>query len=176
MGMSIVWLIAAALLITLGLCWVLRLEYPLGAIIALVHDVIITIGAFALTNREVTLPVVAALMTIVGYSLNDTIVVFDRIRENHRRYRSRDLPDIINQSVNETLSRTLLTAGTTLIVVVALFILGGGVIHDFAFALLIGIVVGTYSSIYIASPVLLAWRGELWEGGVSKVKRRKKGS
>jgi preprotein translocase subunit SecF len=176
MGMSIVWLIIVALLITLGLFWILRLEYPLGAIIALIHDVTITIGAFALTNREMTLPVVAALMTIVGYSLNDTIVVFDRIRENHKRYRNRNLPDVINQSVNETLSRTLLTAGTTLIVVVALFILGGGVIHDFAFALLIGIVVGTYSSIYIASPVLLAWRGELWEGGGPKVKRRKKGS
>jgi preprotein translocase subunit SecF len=176
MGMSIIWLIAVAILITIGLCWLLRLEYPLGALIALFHDVIITVGAFALTNREVTLPVVAALLTIVGYSLNDTIVVFDRIRENHKRYRNRDFSGIINQSINETLSRTLLTSATTLIVVVALFILGGGVIHDFAFALLVGVLVGTYSSIYVASPILLIWRGQLWEGGGAGIKRRKKGS
>jgi preprotein translocase subunit SecF len=176
MGMSIIWLIAVAILITIGLCWLLRMEYPLGALIALFHDVVITVGAFALTNREVTLPVVAALLTIVGYSLNDTIVVFDRIRENHKRYRNRDFAVVINQSINETLSRTLLTSATTLIVVVALFILGGGVIHDFAFALLVGIVVGTYSSIYVASPILLIWRGQLWEGGGAGIKRREKGS
>jgi preprotein translocase subunit SecF len=176
LGMSIIWLIAVALLITIGLCWFLRLEYALGAIIALFHDIIITIGAFALTNREVTLPVVAALLTIVGYSLNDTIVVFDRIRENYRRYRSRDFAEVINQSINETLSRTLLTSATTLVVVVCLFILGGGVIHDFAFALLVGIVVGTYSSIYVASPALLIWRGQLWEGGAGLSGRRGRGS
>jgi preprotein translocase subunit SecF len=175
LGMSIIWLIAVALLITIGLCWFLRLEYALGALIALFHDVIITIGAFALTNREVTLPVVAALLTIVGYSLNDTIVVFDRIRENYKRYRSRNFAEVINQSINETLSRTLLTSATTLIVVVFLFILGGGVIHDFAFALLVGILVGTYSSIYVASPTLLIWRGELWKGGAGASKRRGKG-
>jgi preprotein translocase subunit SecF len=176
LGMSIIWLIAVALLITIGLCWFLRLEYALGAIIALFHDIIITIGAFALTNREVTLPVVAALLTIVGYSLNDTIVVFDRIRENYRRYRSRDFAEVINQSINETLSRTLLTSATTLIVVVCLFILGGGVIHDFAFALLVGILVGTYSSIYVASPALLIWRGQLWERGAGLSRRRGRGS
>jgi len=176
LGMSIIWLIAVALLITIGLCWFLRLEYALGAIIALFHDIIITIGAFALTNREVTLPVVAALLTIVGYSLNDTIVVFDRIRENYRRYRSRDFAEVINQSINETLSRTLLTSATTLIVVACLFILGGGVIHDFAFALLVGILVGTYSSIYVASPALLIWRGELWERGAGRSERRGRGS
>ena len=176
LGMSIIWLIAVALLITIGLCWFLRLEYALGAIIALFHDIIITIGAFALTNREVTLPVVAALLTIVGYSLNDTIVVFDRIRENYRRYRSRDFAEVINQSINETLSRTLLTSATTLIVVACLFILGGGVIHDFAFALLVGILVGTYSSIYVASPALLIWRGQLWEGGAGLSRRRGRGS
>jgi len=176
LGMSIIWLIAVALVITIGLCWFLRLEYALGAIIALFHDVIITIGAFALTNREVTLPVVAALLTIVGYSLNDTIVVFDRIRENYRRYRSRDFAEVINQSINETLSRTLLTSATTLIVVVSLFVLGGGVIHDFAFALLVGILVGTYSSIYVASPVLLIWRGQLWERGAGLNKKRGRGS
>jgi preprotein translocase subunit SecF len=174
-GLSVLWLIAAALLITIGMCWFLQLEYALGAIVALFHDVIITMGAFALTNREVTLPVVAALLTIVGYSLNDTIVVFDRIRENFRRYRGRNLPEVINRSINETLSRTLLTSATTLIVVACLFILGGGVIHDFAFALLIGIIVGTYSSIFVASPVLLIWSGKPGEGGGVKGKRRGKG-
>ena len=118
-GMGIIWLIAAALLITIGLCWSLRLEYALGAIVALFHDVIITMGAFALTNREITLSIVAALLTIVGYSLNDTIVVFDRIRENYRRQRNRDFAEVINHSINETLSRTLLTSMTTLIVVVS---------------------------------------------------------
>lgn len=175
-GMSIIWLIAGALLITIGLCWTMRLEYALGAIVALFHDVIITMGAFALTNREITLSVVAALLTIVGYSLNDTIVVFDRIRENHRRQRNRDFAEVINHSINETLSRTLLTSATTLIVVLFLFILGGGVIHDFAFALFVGILVGTYSSIYIASPVLLIWSGQVSEGGGVRTNRRRKGS
>lgn len=175
-GMSIIWLIAVALLITIGLCWSLRLEYALGAIVALFHDVIITIGAFALTNREITLTVVAALLTIVGYSLNDTIVVFDRIRENNRRSRGHNFVKVINQSINETLSRTLLTSATTLIVVVSLFVLAGGVIHDFAFALLVGILVGTYSSIYVASPVLLIWGGRSPEGGTARSKRRGKGT
>jgi preprotein translocase subunit SecF len=175
-GMSVLWLIAVALLITIGLCWFLKLEYALGAIVALFHDVIITMGAFALTNREVTLPVVAALLTIVGYSLNDTIVVFDRIRENVRRYRGRNFPHVINRSINETLSRTLLTSATTLIVVAALFIIGGGVIHDFAFALLVGIIAGTYSSIFVASPVLLIWSGQSSEGGGARIKRRGKGT
>jgi preprotein translocase subunit SecF len=176
LGMSIIWLIGVALAITFGLCWLLRLEYALGAIAALIHDVIITLGAFGLTNREVSLPVVAALLTIVGYSLNDTIVVFDRIRENYRRHRSRSFQQVINESINETLSRTLLTSATTLIVVVALFVLGGGVIHDFAFALLIGILVGTYSSVYVASPVLLIWEGQFWKGAVTKSKRQVKGN
>jgi preprotein translocase subunit SecF len=101
--------------------------------------------------------IIAALLTIIGYSLNDTIIVFDRIRENLRKYHKKSLEIVINRSVNETLSRTILTSGTTLVVVVALFVLGGGIIHDFAFALLVGIIVGTYSSIYVASPILLAW-------------------
>jgi len=174
-GLSVLWLIAAALVITIGMCWFLRLEYALGAIIALFHDVIITLGAFALTDREISLSVVAALLTIVGYSLNDTIVVFDRIRENLRRYRGRNLLEVINSSINETLSRTTLTSLTTIIVVICLFILGGGVIHDFAFALLIGIIVGTYSSIFVASPILLLWSGTPWEAGGSQSKRRQKG-
>ena len=175
-GMSIIWLIAAALLITIGLCWFLRLEYALGALVALFHDVIITMGAFALTNREITLPVVAALLTIVGYSLNDTIVVFDRIRENYRRQRNRDFAEVINHSINETLSRTILTSATTLIVVGFLLVLGGGVIHDFAFALFVGILVGSYSSVYVASPVLLIWSGQVSEGGGVRTNKRRKGS
>jgi len=174
-GLSVLWLIAVALVITIGMCWFLKLEYALGAIIALFHDVIITMGAFALTNREVTLPVVAALLTIVGYSLNDTIVVFDRIRENFKRYRTRNIAQVINHSINETLSRTALTSITTLIVVTCLFIIGGGVIHDFAFALLIGIIVGTYSSIFVASPVLLFWGNASGQGVTAKNKGRGRG-
>ena len=159
-GMSVTWLILTALIVTLGLCWFLKLKYALGAIIALVHDVTITVGVFALTDREISLSIIAAFLTIVGYSLNDTIIVFDRIRENLRRFRRRPFEDIMNGSINETLSRTILTSTTTLVVILALFILGGGVIHDFAFAILIGIIVGTYSSIFVASPVLLIWEGK----------------
>ena len=159
-GMSVTWLILTALIVTLGLCWFLKLKYALGAIIALVHDVTITVGVFALTDREISLSIIAAFLTIVGYSLNDTIIVIDRIRENLRRFRKRPFEDIMNGSINETLSRTILTSTTTLVVILALFILGGGVIHDFAFAILIGIIVGTYSSIFVASPVLLIWEGK----------------
>ncbi len=155
---SIPILIVAALVVTLVLFWVMNLKYAMGAIVALIHDVTITVGLFSIFNKEFTLPVIAALLTIIGYSLNDTIIVFDRIRENLRKYQKNPLEITINRSVNETLSRTLLTSGTTLVVVVALFVLGGGIIHDFAFAMLVGIVVGTYSSIYVASPILLAWQ------------------
>ena len=155
---SVPLLIVTALVVTLVLFWVLGLKYAMGAIVALIHDVTITVGLFSLFNKEFTLPVIAALLTIIGYSLNDTIIVFDRIRENLRKYQKSSLDVVINRSVNETLSRTLLTSGTTLVVVVALFVLGGGIIHDFAFAMLVGIIVGTYSSIYVASPILLAWR------------------
>ena len=168
-GVSVTWLILIALIVTLALCLFLNLKYALGAIIALIHDVIITVGVFALTDREISLSIIAALLTIVGYSLNDTIIVFDRIRENLRRFKRRPFDQTMNISINETLSRTILTSGTTLIVVLALFILGGGVIHDFAFALLVGIVVGTYSSIFVASPILLIWEGKFGKRG-----RRKK--
>lgn len=150
------YLILVVVLITLVLCVLLRFRFALGAVVALIHDVIITVGAFSLANKEFTLPIVAALLTIIGYSLNDTIVVFDRIRENLKRMRREGLREVINASVNQTLSRTVLTSLTTLVVVVVLFVLGGGVIHDFAFALLVGIVVGTYSSIFVASPILLS--------------------
>jgi preprotein translocase subunit SecF len=161
LGMSVTWLIFIALMVTILFCWVLNLKYALGAIIALVHDVIITVGVFALTDREISLSIIAAFLTIVGYSLNDTIIVFDRIRENLRRFRRRPLSEVMNASINETLSRTILTSSTTLVVVVALFVLGGGVIHDFAFAMLIGVLVGTYSSIFVASPMLLLWEGRM---------------
>jgi preprotein translocase subunit SecF len=155
---SIPFLILVALLVTLALFWFLNLRYAMGAIVALIHDVTITVGVFSLFNKEFTLPIIAALLTIIGYSLNDTIIVFDRIRENTKKLHKNPLATIINRSINETLSRTLLTSLTTLMVVVTLFILGGGIIHDFAFALLVGVLIGTYSSIYVASPILLAWQ------------------
>jgi len=158
LNVSVPYLIAAALLVSLALFWFLGLKYAMGAIVALIHDVTITVGIFSIFNKDFTLPIIAALLTIIGYSLNDTIIVFDRIRENLRKYHKNPLEIVINRSVNETLSRTILTSGTTLVVVIALFVLGGGIIHDFAFALLVGIVVGTYSSIYVASPILLAWK------------------
>ncbi|MFV1950713.1 MAG: protein translocase subunit SecF [Nitrospinota bacterium] len=157
-NISIPLLILTALLITLYFCWYLKLKFALGAIIAIIHDVLIAAAAFSITDKEFTLPVLAAFLTIIGYSLNDTIVVFDRIRENIRLMRKENLEVIINSSINQTLSRTLLTSATTLIVVIALFIFGGEVIHSFSFALMIGVIVGTYSSIFIASPILVAWQ------------------
>jgi len=132
-------------------------RYALGGILALVHDTMITVGSFSLLNKEFTLTIVAALLTIVGYSINDTIVVFDRIRENVRKNPRQTLGELINISINQTLSRTILTSLTVLIVVVILFFLGGEVIHDFAFALIVGVVVGTYSSIFIAAQFVLIW-------------------
>ncbi len=156
----ITWLIMIAMCVTIALCFILKLRYALGAIIALIHDVTITIGAFLITQKEISLAIVAALLTIVGYSLNDTIIVFDRIRENLRKIKKKPFSFIINRSINETLSRTILTSSTTLIVVIALYLFGGSVIHDFAFAMIVGITVGTYSSIYVASPILLIWEKE----------------
>jgi preprotein translocase subunit SecF len=155
LAVPLTYLIIAVLLITLALCWYLQLNYALGAVVALIHDVLITIGVFSLLNKDFDLTTVAALLTIIGYSLNDTIVVFDRIRENFRVKRVPPLFDLINTSINQTLSRTLLTSGTTLLVVLSLFFLGGGVIHDFALALLIGVIAGTYSSVFVASSLLL---------------------
>ncbi|MGD9172766.1 MAG: protein translocase subunit SecF [Desulfobacterales bacterium] len=158
-NVSIPFLIGAALLVTLVVFWFLELKYAMGAIVALMHDVIITVGIFSIFDKEFTLPIIAALLTTVGYSLNDTIIVFDRIRENLKKFHKKPLDFVVNRSINETLSRTILTSLTTLAVVVTLFVLGGGIIHDFAFALIIGILAGTYSSIYVASPILLAWQG-----------------
>lgn len=155
---SIPALILAALAVTIVLFWFLELKYAMGAIVALIHDVTITVGLFSLFDKEFTLPIIAALLTIIGYSLNDTIIVFDRIRENLKKSHKNPLDVNINRSINETLSRTLLTSLTTLVVVVSLFLLGGGIIHDFAFAMIVGILVGTYSSIFVASPILMAWQ------------------
>lgn len=159
MKMSIPILILVALAVSLVLFWQLHLRYAMGAIVALIHDVIITVGVFTFLGKEFSLPIVAALLTIIGYSLNDTIIVFDRIRENLRRYARRSLGENINRSINETLSRTILTSTTTLIVLLSLFFLGGDIIHDFAFALIVGVLVGTYSSVFVASPTLLVMEG-----------------
>ncbi len=161
-----------AILIALGLVLLyitIRFQWRQGfsAIIALVHDVLIIVGIFSILEKEFTLTVVAALLTVVGYSLNDTIVVFDRIRENLGKYRKKTLEETINLSITETLSRTLITSGTTLLVVLTLFILGGEIIHDFAFALMVGVLIGTYSSIYVASPVVLFLTNLVPTGGTS---------
>ena len=130
-------------------------QFALGAIVALVHDVILTLGIFSLLGLEFNLSTVAALLTIVGYSLNDTVVIYDRVRENLRRYKSMPLPDLIDRSVNETLARTVMTSGTTLLALTALFVFGGPVISGFTFAMIWGVLVGTYSTIYVACPLLL---------------------
>jgi len=156
-NVSILFLFVAALIISLILFWFLELKYAMGAIVALIHDITITVGIFSICDKEFTLPIIAALLTIIGYSLNDTIIVFDRIRENLRKYHKNPLDFIINKSINETLSRTILTSVTTLFVVVTLFSLGGAIINDFAFAMIIGVLIGTYSSIFVASPILLLW-------------------
>ncbi|MCA9563290.1 MAG: protein translocase subunit SecF [Myxococcales bacterium] len=132
-----------------------NMKFAPGAVVALLHDVIIVIGIFVVLQEEMTLTIVAALLTIVGYSLNDTIVVFDRIRENMATLKTKDLRAIVNQSINECLSRTILTSLTTLIAVAAIFFVGGGLIKSFALAMILGIFVGTYSSIYVASPVMI---------------------
>ncbi|MCP4725889.1 MAG: protein translocase subunit SecF [bacterium] len=147
----------ALIFLVIYVSWRFEFKFALGAVSALVHDVIITVGLFSLLNREITLAIVAALLTIVGYSLNDTIVVSDRIRENLKLMRKEKFFDIINRSLNQTLSRTIITSLTTLIVVLILFIWGGEIIRDFALALIIGISIGTYSSIFVATPIVVKY-------------------
>ncbi|MFG6593785.1 protein translocase subunit SecF [Sulfitobacter sp. 1A13368] len=130
-------------------------QFSVGAVVALFHDVVLTIGLFSLLQIRFDLPVVAAILTIIGYSINDTVVIFDRLRENLRKYKKRPLRDVMNLSVNETLSRTLMTSGTTLLALIALLILGGDVIRAFVFAITWGVIVGTYSSVYVAKNVVL---------------------
>jgi preprotein translocase subunit SecF len=132
--------------------------FAIGAVLALLHDTIITIGAISITNKEFTLAIVAALLTVIGYSVNDTIIIFDRIRENLRKSEKQGFKEIVNEAVNQTLSRTILTGVTVFLVLVPLFLLGGSVIHDFAFTLLIGVIIGTYSSIFVASAIVIYWR------------------
>ncbi|HWR04215.1 MAG TPA: protein translocase subunit SecF [Humidesulfovibrio sp.] len=149
-----IWLVFGALIITLVLCFMLKLNYALGAIAALIHDVLVTVGIFSILNKEFDLTIIAALLTLIGFSLNDTIIVYDRIREIRGQKTGEPLNTIINRSVNQTLSRTVLTSGLSFLAVFSLYIFGGQVIHDFALAMLIGIVVGTFSSIYVAAPII----------------------
>lgn len=137
--------------------WRFEFRFAVGAVIALIHDVLITFGFFSFFGKEIDLTIIAAFLTIIGYSLNDTIVIYDRIRENLGKYHREGFAAIVNRSLNETLSRTILTSGTTLLVVAALFLFGGAVINNFAFALLVGIIAGTYSTIFVASAVVLYW-------------------
>lgn len=143
------------MLIYIGLRF--KFAYGVAAILTLAHDVLFTLGIFSFTNREVNLPVVAAVLTIVGYSLNDTIVIFDRVRDNIKIMRKLHFEDVLDNSINQTLSRTVITSGTTFLTVFALFIFGGEVINDFAFTMIIGVIVGTYSSIYQSCPLLFFW-------------------
>jgi preprotein translocase subunit SecF len=154
--------VAATVLMAIYIAIRFDLRFGLGAAVALAHDVIVTIGALVLTQMDFDLTTVAALLTVVGFSVNDTVVISDRIRENLRKRRRDDLGTIINASVNETLSRTVITSGTAIMVVIALFLLGGDVIHSFAFALLVGFIAGVYSSVYVAAPIVL-WLERWWK-------------
>jgi preprotein translocase subunit SecF len=153
--MAIFW---ALLGILIFISWRFEFRFAVASVVPLVHDVLITIGIFSLLNIEISLAVVAALLTIVGYSLNDTIVVLDRIREDLKRYRDKAFDWVINRSINEILSRTIITSTTTFFVVFILWLIGGAVLHDFAFALMIGVLIGTYSSIFVAAPILVEWQ------------------
>jgi preprotein translocase subunit SecF len=151
--------IALALVLILGYIWFrFELRFGVAAVIALIHDVLLTLGIFSILNEEINLPTIAAFLTIVGYSLNDTIVVFDRIRENVKIQRGRSFDEVINGSINQTLSRTIITSLTTLFAVISIFALAKvGTLHTLSLALLIGVIVGTYSSIFVASPILHGW-------------------
>ena len=151
-----IYAVLSAIFVVLLYIW-LRFEwqFSVGAVLALVHDIVLTIGVFSLLQLEFTLAIIAALLTIVGYSLNDTVVVYDRVRENLRKFKKMDLTDLLNLSINQTLSRTILTSVTTLIALLALFFFGGEVIRGFVFAMIWGVIVGTYSSVFIAAPILL---------------------
>ena len=151
-------IIYALLGILIYVAWRFEPIFAFGAVLALIHDALATTGIFMAVGREFSLPVIAALLTVIGYSINDTIVVYDRIRENMKIYlRSKPFEEIVNESINQTLSRTVITSLTTLFVVLCLYLFGGGVINDFAFVLLVGIIVGTYSSIFIASAIVVDW-------------------
>lgn len=148
-------ILSALLLILIYVSVRFEFKYAVGAIAALVHDVLITIGVFSILGYEISLAVIAAFLTIVGYSLNDTIVIFDRVRENVKTTKNAPMKNIINQSINESLSRTIITSLTTFFVVLILFLFGGEVIHTFSFAMIVGVLIGTYSSIFVASPLVI---------------------
>ena len=153
------WATLYSLLGMLAYLWFrFELIYGLAAVVAVFHDTLITIGAFSLTNQEITLTVIAAILTLIGYSMNDTVVVFDRIRENLATSRRETLSEVVNRSINQTLSRTVLSSGLTFLTVISLFLFGGEVLHGFSFALVVGIVIGTYSSIAVAAPMLVAYQ------------------
>ena len=153
------WAIGLSLLGMLLYLWFrFELIYGVAAVVAVFHDTLITVGAFSLTNKEISLTVVAAILTLTGYSMNDTIVVFDRIRENVKLLRRESLAEIVNRSINQTLSRTILTSGLTFLTVLSLYLFGGEVLHGFSFALVVGILIGTYSSIAVAAPMLVAYQ------------------
>jgi preprotein translocase subunit SecF len=154
-----------------------ELIYGVAAVVAVFHDTIITLGLFSILNIEISLTVIAAILTLVGYSMNDTIVVFDRIRENVKILRREKLADLVNKSINQTLSRTVLTSGLTFLTVLSLFLFGGEVLHGFSLALVIGILIGTYSSIFIAAPMLVAyqnWRAEQGRAAVAALPEPRK--
>jgi preprotein translocase subunit SecF len=154
--LAIVWS-ALGILVYIWWRFGMRLEYALGVVLADLHDVVITLGLFVLTGREITLTVLAAILTIAGYSINDSIVVLDRVRENLRIHSREPLDHVINRSLNETLSRTILTGGSVVLTLLSLLLFGGAVLHDFALALLIGVIAGTYSSIFVVAPIVLYW-------------------
>jgi preprotein translocase subunit SecF len=153
-----------------------ELIYGVAAVVAVFHDTLITVGAFSLVNQEITLTVIAAILTLIGYSMNDTIVVFDRIRENLATSRRENLADVVNRSINQTLSRTVISSGLTFLTVLALYVFGGEVLHGFSFALVVGILIGTYSSIAVAAPMLVAyqdWRTKRGKVATLPAKRAK---
>jgi preprotein translocase subunit SecF len=154
--LAVVWS-ALGILVYIWWRFGMRIEYALGVIIADVHDVLITLGLFAITGKEMTLTVLAAILTVAGYSINDSIVVLDRVRENLRAHPREPFAQIINRSLNETLSRTILTGGSVVLTLLALMLFGGEVLHDFALALLVGVIAGTYSSIFVVAPIVLYW-------------------
>jgi preprotein translocase subunit SecF len=163
------WLATAYSLIGMLIYLWFRFEliYGVAAVVAVFHDTLITVGAFSLTNQEITLTVIAAILTLIGYSMNDTIVVFDRIRENLAMSRKESLSDVVNRSINQTLSRTVISSGLTFLTVLSLYLFGGEVLHGFSFALVIGILIGTYSSIAVAAPMLVAYQD--WRASRGKV-------
>ncbi|MEE2765219.1 MAG: protein translocase subunit SecF [Candidatus Neomarinimicrobiota bacterium] len=160
-GKAVMAILSALALILVYISIRFEFKFAVGAIAALTHDVVVTLGVFSILGYEVSLAVIAAFLTIVGYSLNDTIVIFDRIRENIKNLKQVTMPQVVNQSINESLSRTIITSITTLFVLFTLYLYGGEVIHHFAFAMIIGVLVGTYSSVFVASPILVRMDSKL---------------